>query len=258
MNAPSYLIAEDEPLLAAELAAMLARQWPQAQFVGIAINGPQSIQMALQSRPDVVFLDVRMPGCDGLQVARSLYAEGGYAPLLVFVTAYDEYALAAFDAAAIDYLLKPVDNQRLARCVTRLQAQLGHDNKPTADALAQRLSQLLAPERSTRHNLRFVRVSQGNNVQMIPVDDVLFFEARDKYLRVLTRSGESLIRVALRELLAQLDPEHFWQVHRSVIVNTRAIAHAERDALGRFELILRDWPERIPVSRQFNHRFKPM
>lgn len=259
MSPVTYLIAEDEPFLAAEFASHLAQLWPEAQCVGVAGNGDEALTQCEEKKPDVVFLDVRMPGRDGLQVAHALCDRADEAPLMVFVTAYDQYALAAFDAAALDYLLKPVERERLAVCIARLRAKLQQDGRPPLDMLAEQLKQVLGRNAAgATQGLRFIRAGSGNSVRMIPVEEVVFFEARDKYVSVVTPDGESLIRSALRDLVDDLDPNQFWQVHRSIIVNAKAITSAERDAFGRFRLNMRGRPERLVVSRQFAHRFKPM
>jgi len=252
-----YLIAEDEPLLARALAAHLAEYWSNAECIGFAGNGEEALAQINTHQPDVVFLDVRMPVRDGLQTAQAL-CEQGDAPLIVFVTAYDEYALAAFDSAAVDYLLKPVDTDRLARCISRLQERLA---EPAADAsldqLALRLQGLLG-QAATTERLRVIRAGVGTTVKMIPIEQVIYFEASDKYVTVVSQQGEALIRMALRELLAGLDPQQFWQVHRGTIVNYASIASAERDEAGRIRLGLHGRSEKLAVSRQFAHLFKQM
>lgn len=256
MNVARYVIAEDEPLLARALQAHLSEQWCEAECLGFAANGAEALSMVAALQPDVVFLDVRMPVLDGLQVAQQL-CEQAHPPLMVFVTAYDQYALAAFESAAVDYLLKPLEPERLARCIQRLQERLQAPEETSLDQLAVQLRGLLG-QSSTPERLRVIRAGVGNSVKMIPVEEVIYFEASDKYVRVLTAQGEHLIRLALRELLAGLDPQLFWQVHRGVIVNARAIASAERDEAGRTSLTLNGRPEKLPVSRQFVHLFRQM
>lgn len=257
MKTPRYLIAEDEPLLARALAAHLAELWSEAECAGFAANGDEALTLVESLKPDVIFLDVRMPGRDGLQTAQAL-CEREAPPLIVFATAYDEYALAAFDAAAVDYLLKPIDPERLIRCIARLRERLAEpETAPALDQLALRLQGLLgqtqAPER-----LRFIRAGVGNTVKMIPVEQVIYFDASDKYVCVFTAEGEALIRTPLRELLAGLDPQQFWQIHRGTIVNVESIASAERDEAGRIRLALHGREEKLPVSRQFAHLFRQM
>jgi len=255
MKPTRYLIAEDEPLLARALAAHLAELWAEAECAGFAANGDEALTQIDQLQPDVVFLDVRMPARDGLQTAREL-CERAHPPLIVFVTAYDEYALPAFDAAAIDYLLKPVEPERLARCIARLRQRLA-DPAPTLDALALQLQGLLGKSSASEH-LRFIRVGIGKTVKMIPVEQVLYFEACDKYVSVATASGDGLIRIALRELMAGLDPHQFWQIHRSTLVNAACVSCAEYDEVGRLRLSLKGRPEKLTVSRQFAHLFRQM
>lgn len=256
MKAAHYLIAEDEPLLARALAAHLAELWAEACCIGFAANGAEALTLVDRHQPDVAFLDVRMPVCDGLQTAREL-CERTRPPLIVFVTAYDEYALPAFDAAAIDYLLKPVEPERLVRCIKRLQQRLAEPEAPSLDALALALKGLLGRQETTEA-LRFIRIGVGNSVKMIPVEEVLYFEACDKYVTVATASSDGLIRTSLRELMAALNPQQFWQIHRGTLVNVASISHAELDEAGRLHLKLKGRAEKLPVSRQFAHLFRQM
>ena len=267
----SALIAEDEPLLAAHLRHALQQAWPALRIVGLAANGAQALERTLALRPQIVFLDIRMPGLDGLEVARALAedwpeADAAGFPLLVFVTAYDQYAVQAFELQAADYLLKPVQPARLARCLERLQTQLQAQQEPRPDAappfedLVGRLQQLMqAAEPAARRppeRLEVIAAQQGAVTEMVPVDDVIYFEAADKYLRVVTARREHLIRLSLRELLGQLDEQRFWQIHRGTVVQARCIARAVRDEQGRTTLELRDRPERLAVSRVFAGRFR--
>lgn len=267
----SALIAEDEPLLAAHLRHALQQTWPALRIVGLAANGAQALERTLALRPQIVFLDIRMPGLDGLEVARALAedwpeADAAGFPLLVFVTAYDQHAVQAFELQAADYLLKPVQPARLARCLERLQTQLQAQQEPRPDAappfeeLVGRLQQLMqAAEPAARRppeRLEVIAVQQGAVTEMVPVDEVIYFEAADKYLRVVTAQREHLIRLSLRELLGQLDEQRFWQIHRGTVVQARCIARAVRDEQGRTTLELRDRPERLAVSRVFAGRFR--
>ena len=267
----SALIAEDEPLLAAHLRHALQQAWPALRIVGLAANGAQALERTLALRPQIVFLDIRMPGLDGLEVARALAedwpeADAAGFPLLVFVTAYDQHAVQAFELQAADYLLKPVQPARLARCLERLQTQLQAQQEPRPDAappfedLEGRLQQLMqAAEPAARRppeRLEVIAAQQGAVTEMVPVDDVIYFEAADKYLRVVTARREHLIRLSLRELLGQLDEQRFWQIHRGTVVQARCIARAVRDEQGRTTLELRDRPERLAVSRVFAGRFR--
>lgn len=267
----SALIAEDEPLLAAHLRHALQQTWPALRIVGLAANGAQALERTLALQPQIVFLDIRMPGLDGLEVARALAedwpeADAAGFPLLVFVTAYDQHAVQAFELQAADYLLKPVQPARLARCLERLQTQLQAQQEPRPDAappfedLVGRLQQLMqAAEPAARRppeRLEVIAAQQGAVTEMVPVDEVIYFEAADKYLRVVTARREHLIRLSLRELLGQLDEQRFWQIHRGTVVQARCIARAVRDEQGRTTLELRDRPERLAVSRVFAGRFR--
>lgn len=267
----SALIAEDEPLLAAHLRHALQQTWPALRIVGLAANGAQALERTLALRPQIVFLDIRMPGLDGLEVARALAedwpeADAAGFPLLVFVTAYDQHAVQAFELQAADYLLKPVQPARLASCLERLQTQLQAQQEPRPDAappfeeLVGRLQQLMqAAEPAARRppeRLEVIAAQQGAVTEMVPVDEVIYFEAADKYLRVVTARREHLIRLSLRELLGQLDEQRFWQIHRGTVVQARCIARAVRDEQGRTTLELRDRPERLAVSRVFAGRFR--
>ena len=254
----SYLIAEDEPLLARVLAQQVREHWPAARCVGLASNGAEALKLADEFSPDVAFLDVRMPQLDGLETARQLCLRE-HPPLIVFVTAYDAYALDAFEAAAIDYLLKPVETARLAKCIERLSGQLSRGNSDgSVGEMAASIAKLLGSQSSRKDKLRFVRAGAGTTVKLIPGAEVLWFEAEDKYITVATREGDSIIRMPLRELLEQLDEEVFWQIHRGTVVNSQHIAHAKRDELGHLTLTLKGRKDEIPVSRQFAHLFKQM
>ncbi len=258
---PSALIAEDEPLLARSLESALADAWPELEVVAAA-NGLEALAAAERSPPDIAFLDIRMPGLNGLELAAELADRlGERVPAIVFVTAHDEYALAAFDHAAVDYVLKPVQAARLARTVERLRERLaarrsgGH-----LSALVAQLRELIAADSPKRSGepLRYLRAGVGNAVRMIPVEEVCYFQAADKYTSVVTRGGEALIRTSLRELLAQLPPERFRQIHRGTVVNLDEIAAAVRDEAGRISITLKGRKEKLAVSRVFAHLFKQM
>ena len=259
MSTPySYIIAEDEPLLARALAKQLAEHWPSARCAAIAANGAEALKLAEEFSPDVAFLDVRMPQLDGLEAARQLCLKE-QPPLIVFVTAYDAYALDAFETAAIDYLLKPVEVARLTKCIERLSGQLGrgsHDS--SVGEMATRIAELLGNSAGRAEKLRFVRAGAGTTVKLIPVNEILWFEAEDKYITVATCQGDSIIRMPLRELLEQLDDTIFWQVHRGTVVNSQHIALAKRDELGHLTLTFKGRKDEIAVSRQFAHLFKQM
>ncbi len=265
MNATA-LIAEDEPLLAAGLRADLAAVWPALHVLATVGDGLQAIAQTLALRPAVCFFDIRMPGCSGLEAAQALaedWPEGTPFPLLVFVTAFDDYALQAFEAQAVDYLVKPLDRQRLAACVGRLQTRLA-SQAGVAAGLEQTLGQLrgllgAAPAvLGGAPRLAVIQAQVGNLVHLVPVDEVVYFEAADKYVRVVTAQREHLIRTSLRELLPQLDGQQFWQVHRGTVVQARCIASARREESGKVTLALRGRPETLTASRLYAHLFKGM
>lgn len=268
MTAPRALIAEDEPLLAAALEQELARAWPELAIAVRVGDGLSAVRQALALLPDILFLDIRMPGCSGLEAALELadaWPQGQPLPALVFVTAYDQYAVQAFEAQAVDYLLKPVQPERLRKTVDRLRQALAQ--RGTAWAQEQTLAQLRqlaqAPglglaQAAAAQPLTVIQASSGHQIHMVALAEVLYFEAADKYLRVLTARQEYLIRTPLKELAAQLDPTVFWQVHRGTLVRATAIASAERDEAGRLYLHLRDRPERLAVSRLYAPLFKAM
>lgn len=254
------LIAEDEPLLAENLRAELATAWPGLQIAAQAGSGTAAVELALQHRPQVCFLDIRMPGMTGLEAAQAITEDwpesAGPLPLFVFVTAYDQYALQAFDAAAADYLLKPVTPDRLAQSVARLQARLSQP--ANGDAALASLRQLLSQAAQPTSRLRHLQATVGDAVELIPVDQLFYLEAADKYVRAVTAGGEYWVRASLRELLPQLDPERFWQVHRGTVVQIDAVARARRQENGTLVLELRDRPEKLTVSRLHANRFKAL
>jgi len=257
------LIAEDEPLLAQALAMELARAWPELEVVATVGDGASAVASALALRPDVLFFDIRMPGQSGLEAAAELadaWPEGASFPALVFVTAYDQYAVQAFEAHAIDYLLKPHQPERLRKTVARLQQVLaGRKGGDGLEAtLAQLRTLLAAAPAQGRPPLKAIQASVGSSIRMVPLDDVLYFEAADKYVRVLTASHEYLIRTPLKELLPQLDTQQFWQVHRGTVVRASAIEAVHRDEAGKLHLGLRGRSERLPVSRLYAHLFRAM
>lgn len=258
---PSVLIAEDEPLLAQALQRELLALWPELRTVAMPSDGHSAVQAALAHQPDVLFLDIRMPGQTGLDAATELaerWPPGTTLPLIVFVTAYDEYALNAFEAQAIDYVLKPVRSERLARTVARLQTALGQQRDEEA-ILASLRALLQAPKPTAQPPLKLLQASIGQQLRMVPVEQVLLLEAADKYVRVLTRDGHELwLRTPLKELLERLDPEVFWQIHRGTVVRADAIASASRDAQGQWLLQLHGLPQTHKVSRLFAHRFRAM
>ena len=267
MNATA-LIAEDEPLLAHALQAELARAWPGLSVVATVGDGDSAVAQALGLRPDVLFLDIRMPGQTGLQAAAELaeeWPEGVPFPALVFVTAFDAYAVAAFEAQAVDYVLKPVQPERLARTVQRVQQVLAQRAPASTvdDATLQRLRALLGGTEATAGaatppRLQVIPASVGQGIRMVPVSEVLVFEAADKYVRVLTAGSEVLIRTPLKELIPQLEPAIFWQIHRGTVVRADAIDSVTRNEAGRLSLRLRGRPEAWAVSRLYAERFRAM
>ncbi|MDP3230899.1 MAG: LytTR family DNA-binding domain-containing protein [Acidovorax sp.] len=278
--APRALIAEDEPLLAAALQLELARAWPTLQIVATVGDGLSAVRQSLALLPDVLFFDIRMPGQSGLDAAVELAdawpTEGTGSrpfPALVFVTAYDQYAVQAFEAQAVDYLLKPVQAARLIKTVHKLQLALMNKAQPAINleaTMAQLRHLLAAPAMSssgagatpTPANgtapLTLIQASSGSQIHMVPVADVLYFEAADKYVRVLTAAREYLIRTPLKELTAQLDTQVFWQIHRSTLVRASAITTVTRDEAGKLHLELAGQAEKLPVSRLYAHLFKAM
>ncbi|MBA4265543.1 MAG: DNA-binding response regulator [Comamonadaceae bacterium] len=269
---PTALIAEDEPLLAAGLQAELQRAWPELHIVALVGDGVSAVSEVLKHKPDVLFLDIRMPGQSGLEAAVELADEwpaNTPFPAIVFVTAYDQYALQAFEAQAVDYLLKPVIPGRLAHTVGRVQQLLaGRDAARAAPdhALEHSLAQLRgllaahtdASDMVSMPRLKLIQASAGNIIRMVPVEEVLVFEAADKYVRVLTASKEYLIRTPLKELVPQLDPADFWQVHRGTVVRAPAIESVHRDEAGKLHLRLHGRLEPVPVSRLYASRFRAM
>ncbi|HEY0955045.1 MAG TPA: LytTR family DNA-binding domain-containing protein [Roseateles sp.] len=251
MTTLTALIADDEEAPREQLRAALTRLWPELQIVAASTNGVEAWDDCLAHEPAIAFLDIRMPGLTGLDVARRLAALAT-PPLIVFVTAYDDHALAAFDAGAVDYVLKPVDDERLAQTLTRLKARLTQPTAPDTAALQRLLAGLAAPKPAPRP----IQASLGREVQLIPPDEIVYFEADARYTRVVHQGGDALIRTPLRELLTQLDPDQFWQIHRSVLVNSRCIARAVRVDEGTMVVTLRGRDEKLPVSRQFQALFK--
>jgi len=257
------LIAEDEPILAATLAATLRRVWPDLEIAGTAPNGVAAVQQALDLRPDILFLDIKMPGQTGLEAAQELAERWDGPrpfPQVVFVTAYDDYAVQAFEQAAVDYVMKPVGDARLARTVERLQARLAPAAAPDGGLaqLVEQMRALLPPAAPAAERLTVIRAAVGNTVRMIPVEDVAYFQALDKYVNVAAGSGDALIRLSLKDLLPQLDPDQFRQISRGAIVNLRCVTSATRDEAGKLTLHLRDRPDLLRVSPLFAHLFRQM
>jgi DNA-binding LytR/AlgR family response regulator len=243
------IIADDEQHLAEDLRRRLAQLWPDLQIAAVLNDGVAAAQALSELKPDIAFLDIRMPGQSGLDAARAAAADCR----VVFVTAFDDHAVQAFEQAAVDYLLKPVSDERLARCVARLKQR----SEAAPDALLARLQQLLATQNKPEF-LRWLRIQVGQSVRMVAVEEVCYFQSADKYTTVLTRDAELLLRTPLKDLVSQLDPDIFWQVHRGTIVNAKQIVSAHHDLLGKVSLALRDRPEKVAVSRSYAHLFRQM
>jgi DNA-binding LytR/AlgR family response regulator len=250
MTRPTAMIAEDEPLMRERLKEKLAEAWPELDIVAEAADGMEALALFEKCRPQIAFLDIRMPGRTGLDVAAAI---GGDCHV-VFITAYDQYALKAFDAGAVDYLLKPVEGDRLTATVERVRRKLA---APPAD-LSALVAQLRATIKSGTPRMKWIKAAVGKQVRLIAISEVVYFQSDTKYTRVVLGSGEALIRTPLKELLAELDPEMFCQVHRGTIVNLDAVAGILREDAERQFILLKNRPERLPVSRQFTHLFKQM
>lgn len=252
MTRPSAIIAEDEAPQRQELRALLAELWPELNVVAECEDGLSALEALEQHRPQVAFLDIRMPGVSGLEVARAAASQCH----VIFVTAYDEYALQAFDEGAVDYLLKPVARERLSLAIQRARSRFEHGAHVDFTALIDLVQARLAA--SGKPGVKWITVSVGNSVKMYSIDEVLFFQAQDKYTRVVTAASEGHIRTPLKELAAALDSETFWQVHRSVIVRVAAINAVEKGDDGKLQLTVRGRPDVLPVSSTFQHRFRGM
>lgn len=262
-TAPRAILADDERLMRNQLRARLNEVWPELVIVAEAANGHEAVEAVRRHCPDLAFLDVQMPGKTGLEAARDL----GDACHVVFITAYNQYAVEAFEQGAADYVLKPAERERLELTVARLKKRLGA--KPAdLSALLDKLADRLDQERGRDHGqnrdgkgkqyLQWIQASMGQQLRMIPVGEVLFFTADEKYTRVQAESYEALIRKPIKELAEELDPEQYWQIHRATIVNTKAIAGIIRDFRGRQLVQLKNHPEKLEVSRNYTHLFKQM
>lgn len=266
MTNATALIAEDEPLLAAHLKNELSQLWPALGIAATVGDGESAVRQALRLRPQILFLDIRMPGLSGLEAAQSLAEDwpedGTPFPLVVFVTAYDEYALQAFERAAIDYVLKPATRERLAQTCQRLQVALAQRSAGSTDDTLDKLRALLASNSEgvaqQVPKLSVIQAGSGHAIHMVPIGEVLYFEAADKYVRVVMPQREHLIRISLRELLPRLDTQRFWQIHRGTVVRSDAIESAVRDESGKLTLALRGHADRLSVSRLYTHLFKAM
>jgi DNA-binding LytR/AlgR family response regulator len=247
------MIADDEPELAKYLQTKLATLWPELKICAIAPNGLEALRIIEDDNPDIAFLDIKMPGLNGLEVAQRIDSK----TRLVFVTAYDQYAVDAFEHEAVDYLLKPVTEERLTKCIARLKQQLTtNEAPPEMSALLQKLASVL-PKQGEGF-LRWIRASVGANVRLIPVEEVLYFQAADKYTAVITKDSEALIRLSIKELTDQLDPQQFWQIHRGTIVNVQHISGTTRDEAGHVLVKIKSHAQILQVSRGYAHLFRQM
>ena len=252
MTATTALVAEDEAPQRQKLCELLREVWPQLDIVAECADGLSALEAVTEKKPDVAFLDIRMPGLTGLEVARA----AGSRTHVIFTTAYDQYAVKAFEEGALDYLLKPIKRERLEQCVTRLRERM-RSAPAEIDSLIDALQSQLAARPATG-GIRWITGTVGNVTKMFAVDEVLFFQAQDKYVRVVTVTDEVHIRMPLRDLLATLPSDAFWQIHRSVIVRASAIHRIERVDDGRLQVRLKDRAELLPVSSAFQYRFRPM
>lgn len=274
MNAPTAVLADDERLMRDQLRARLAEAWPELNIVAEAKNGLEAVEQVQQHWPDVVLLDIRMPGLTGVDAARQIAQlappvgrEDADLPEIVFITAYDQYAVEAFEQGVADYVLKPAERERLALTVARIKKRLAarHDPAAAEDVQHQANLQQLLHALSAKMNpggapsyLQWIQASVGASIQMIAVDEVLFFVSDEKYTRVQTKAQEALIRKPIKELVDELDPKKFWQIHRSTLVNVNAIGGVQRDFRGRQIVTLKDHPEKLEVSRSYLGLFKGM
>jgi DNA-binding LytR/AlgR family response regulator len=251
------IIADDERLMREQLRTRLAEVWPELEVVAEAKNGAEAVEAVFQHRPDFAFLDIRMPGMTGVEAAREI----GTACHVVFITAYSEYAVEAFQQGAVDYVLKPAERERLELTVARLRQRIGEkpaDLRQLLTDLSERLARAEGKPAPAKQHLQWIQASMGQQLRLIPVSEVLFFTSDEKYTRVQTATYEALIRKPIKELIEELDPEQFWQIHRATIVNARAIAGVTRDFRGRQLVLLKNFPEKLEVSRSFTHLFKQM
>lgn len=256
MNNITAIICDDEQRLAHDLRDQLATAWPALRIVGIGRSGAEALALIDEMAPTIAFLDIRMPGLSGLDVARQL-ADSDAAPRIVFVTAFDNYAVSAFEARAIDYLLKPVKAERLAETVARLQRDLENNTRAVLDDSLMEALKSISTSKERKY-LRWLNCGQGSEIDVIATGEVLFFQARDKYTAVVTADKERYIRTTLRELLSELDPDEFWQVHRSSVIRVGAIERVLKDEAGHLRVRLRGAREEVPVSGAFAGRFRQM
>jgi DNA-binding LytR/AlgR family response regulator len=254
LPAPTAVIADDERLMREQIIDRLKEAWPELLIVGEASSGGEAIAIVQSLEPDIVFLDVSMPGMDGIQAAQALAGQVH----VVFVTAHDQYAISAFEHGAVDYLLKPAEPKRVALTCQRLRERLKQEPDPMNDLLTQLSQRLGAGGLKPREYMRWVQASVGANIRMIPTSDILFFRAEDKYTRVQTQRFEALIRKPIKELIDELDPDEFWQIHRSTVVRVDAVEQVSRNFRGKQIVHVKGSEEKLEVSRSFNHLFKQM
>jgi len=269
------ILADDERLMREQLRARLSEAWPELHFVAEAKNGSEAVELVEKHAPDFAFLDIRMPGMTGIEAARKIIGRAGNRCQIVFITAYDQYAVEAFEQGAIDYVLKPADRERLVKTVERLKGRIApglgvpstvassaissHDVADLLTRLATRLDQTRGSEAATQvPRLQWIQASVGQSLRLIPVDDVLFFQSDEKYTRVQTAQFEALIKKPIKELIDELDPEQFWQIHRATLVNAQAIASVTRDFRGRQIVTVNGHTQKLEVSRTYTHLFKQM
>jgi len=252
--APTAVVVDDERLMRDQVAGRLKEAWPELVIVGEAGNGREAVAMVQSLEPDIVFLDINMPEMDGIKAAQALAGKAH----LVFVTAYDQYAVRAFDQGAVDYLLKPVEPERVALACRRLRERLEQKPDPMNELLDQLSQRFGSAGVAAREYMRWVQASVGSNIRMIPTSEILFFRAEDKYTRVQTGNFEALIRKPIKELLDELDPKEFWQIHRGTVVRVDAIAQVSRNLRGKQVVHLKGSDEKLEVSRSFGHLFKQM
>jgi len=253
--APTAVVAEDEAALRGELVEQLGKLWPDLSIVGEAADGLEALRLLDEHQPDILFLDIEMPGATGIDVARQVNGRAH----VVFVTAYDQYAIAAFDQGAVDYLLKPLHGARLFTAISRLKVRLGQAPAQLAGVLDQLGARPAAAAPSAaRAPLRWINASVGQTLRLITVDEVMFFQSDNKYTRLALKDGEALIRKPLKELIDELDPQQFWQIHRSTLVNVNAIASVSRDFRGRMQIKLKHGTEMLLVAESCAHLFRQM
>jgi DNA-binding LytR/AlgR family response regulator len=253
------IIADDERLMREQLRLRLSEVWPGLQILAEAKNGAEAVEAVANHKPDVAFLDIRMPGMTGIEAAGEISALEGNRTQLVFVTAYDEYAIAAFERGAIDYVLKPAEAARLSTTVARIKSRLQSDSAPAMQQLLAELKQAMQGSNGpAKQHMRWIQATVGASLRMIAVDEVLFFVSDEKYTRVQTEKFEALIRKPIKELVDELDPEVFWQIHRSTLVNVHKIAGVVNDERGHKIVSVAGHPEKLEVSRSYLHLFKQM